>query len=165
MRKLTFRQQTIKKIIYTFARFFDLANKIMSLEEQQEYRTARHTEALRYMANASDTLSQANKVDNFYQDQKYVRSACGIAYLGVLIALDAFFALRGVELPKKKRRSIEFYTATIAKIDKKMLNYLNSAYDTLHLSGYYDGNCDAVVIKRGFDVAYEIIDKIKPLTI
>jgi hypothetical protein len=28
--------------------------------------------------------------------------------------------------------------------------------------GYYDGIDDAVVIKRGFDLAYEIINKIKP---
>jgi len=43
-----------------------------------------------------------------------------------------------------------------------MLNHLNSAYKILHLSGYYDGIEDAIVIKRGFDEAYKIIDKIKP---
>jgi hypothetical protein len=35
-------------------------------------------------------------------------------------------------------------------------------YQILHLSGYYDGTQDAIVVKRGFEVAYQIIDKIKP---
>jgi hypothetical protein len=30
------------------------------------------------------------------------------------------------------------------------------------LFGYYDGTLDAVVVKRGFDEAYEIIEKINP---
>ena len=47
--------------------------------------------------------------------------------------------------------------------DKKMLNEINSAYLILHLSGYYDGNKNAAVIKEGFDEAYKVIEKIRPL--
>ena len=43
-----------------------------------------------------------------------------------------------------------------------MLNYLNSAYEILHLWGYYDGINNATVVKEGFDTAYKIIEKIKP---
>jgi hypothetical protein len=135
----------------------------MSIKEQQEYRAIHYAEALRYMENANASLQKARKEDNFYGDKKYVRSACGIAYSGVLVALDAFLVLRGVEMPKKRRKSIEFYTSNVAKLDKKLLNHLNAAYNVLHLDGYYDGILDARVIKAGFDVAYEIIEKIKPL--
>ena len=71
--------------------------------------------------------------------------------------------LKGIDKPtKKQRKSIEYYQSNITKIDKKMLLYLNNAYNILHLSGYYDGINDAIVVKRGFDEAYKIIDKIKP---
>jgi hypothetical protein len=137
----------------------------MSIEEQQELKQKNYAEAIRYMDNAKETLRKAKKEDNFYSDRKYVRTACGTAYSGVLLALDTYLALKDVELPKKKRRSIEFYEANIRKIDGKMLKYLNNAYDTLHLAGYYDGNLNATVIKGGFDVAYEIINRIKPKTV
>ena len=94
-----------------------------------------------------------------------MRTACGTAYNGVLLALDAYLKSKDVELPKKKRRSIEFYTRYIGQIDGKLLNYLNNAYDILHLSGYYDGVTDARVVKAGFDNAYEIINKIKPRSV
>ena len=134
----------------------------MSLEEQQELKQKSYAEAMRYMNNAKETLQKAKKEDNYYADRKYVRSACGTAYNGVLVALDAYLTLKDVEMPKKKRRSIDFYTRNISKIDGKMMKYLDVVYDVLHLDGYYDGNLDAIVIKRGFDNAYEIINKIKP---
>jgi predicted HAD superfamily phosphohydrolase len=135
----------------------------MSVEEQQELKQKSYAEAMRYMNNAKDTLRKAKKEDIFYSDRKYVRTACGTAYNGVLHALDTYLMLKDVEMPKKKRRSIDFYTRNIAKIDGKLLKHLDNAYDILHLSGYYDGVLDARVISAGLDNACEIIDKIKPL--
>ena len=134
----------------------------MSTKEQQEIKSNAYSEAMRYMENAKETLQKARKEDNRYHDVKYVRTACGTAYSGVLLALDAYLQLKDVELPKKKRRSINFYTSHVAQLDKKLLGCLNSAYNALHLSGYYDGEQDVIIIKRGFDYAYQIIDKIKP---
>jgi hypothetical protein len=134
----------------------------MSTAEQQELKQKNYAEAMRYMENAKETLQKAVKEDDYYRDKKYVRTACGTAYNGVLIALDTYLKLKDVEMPKKKRRSIEFYTNNIAKIDKKMLNYLDVVYNVLHLDGYYDGILNARIIKEGFDVAYRVIDKIKP---
>lgn len=134
----------------------------MSRDEQQQLKIKYYNEAIRYMDNAKETLQKAVKEDDYYRDRKYVRTACGTAYNGVLIALDAYLILKDVELPKKKRRSIAFYTNNIAQLDKKMLNYLDVVYDVLHLDGYYDGILNARIIKEGFNVAYQIIDKIKP---
>ncbi|MDR3268621.1 MAG: DUF5618 family protein [Tannerella sp.] len=132
-----------------------------SIEEQQKVRQKYYAEAIRYMNNAKETLQKAGKEDNYFSDRKYVRTACGTAYHGVLIALDTYLLLRGVG-KTKGRKSIEFYCENLSKIDKKLLKQVNSAYEILHLFGYYDGALDARVIKIGFDEAYEIIERIKP---
>jgi len=133
----------------------------MSIEEQIKIKTDYYNEAIRYMENAKDTLKKAGKDGIFYKDKKYVKTACGIAYNGVLLALDGYFILKGVE-KKKGRKNIEYYQYNISKIDKKLLNYLNNSYEILHLSGYYDGVTDTRTILSGFDLAYDIIKKIKP---
>ena len=135
----------------------------MSIQEQQELKEMYYSEAKRYMENANNFLKNAKKEGKFYNDPKYVKVACGTAYSGMLVALDCFLILKGVHKPKgKERKSIEYYQNNIAKIDKKMLNYLNGAYDILHLSGYYDGIRVVSVIKDGFDLAGQVIEKIKP---
>ena len=136
----------------------------MSLQEQEALKETYYSEATRYMENAKACLSKAKKEDNYYNDQKYVRMACGTAYSGLLIALDCFFILKGIHQPnsKKTRKSIEYYQSNITKIDRKMLNNLNVAYKILHLSGYYDGIESVSVVKDGFDEAYKIIERIKP---
>jgi len=135
----------------------------MSTQEQQELKEKYYSEAIRYMDNAKEYLKNAKKEGNYYNDKKYVKTACGVAYNGLLIALDGFLILKGMDKPKGKlRKSIEYYQSTITKIDKKMLNYLNSAYEILHLWGYYDGIESVIVVQEGFDNAYKIIEKIKP---
>ena len=134
----------------------------MSIEEQQQMKVEYYAEAMRYMENAKETLAKAGKEDGYYKDKKYVKTACGIAYNGVLLALDAYLVLKGVKKKTKNRKSIEYYEENISKLDKKLLNYLDGAYQILHLSGYYDGIKDARVIKNGFDTAYKIIEKIRP---
>jgi len=136
----------------------------MSIQEQQEIQEKYYGEAIRYMDNAREYLKNAKKEDNVYRDSKYVRTACGTAYSGVLVALDGFSILKGVHTSnsKKVRKSIEYYQKILGKQDRKMLDNLNMAYKILHLSGYYDGIEDAIVVKRGFDLADTLIDKIKP---
>jgi len=136
----------------------------MTPEEQNAFLSAEYAEAVRYMDNAKETLKRAEKQDDgWYKDEKYVRTACGTAYLGVLIALDAWLALKGVQVPKKRKHTtIDFYLSYVTKIDKKMLDYLNSAYNLLHLEGYYRKEKGVKAIENGFDAAYYIIEKIKP---
>ena len=132
-------------------------------QEQQNIKQKYYGEAMRYMHNAKDCLQKANKEGKYYNDTKYVKMACGTAYNGVLTALDGYLMLKDVELPTgNERKSIEFYRNNLAKIDKKMLNTLNTAYKVLHLLGYYDGIEDATVVKRGMEDAYTIIEKLKP---
>ncbi len=134
----------------------------MSTQEQNQIKKTYYKEALRYMNNAKDTLKKAGKDGKFYNDKKYVKTACGTAYNGVLKALDGYLILKNVESPKGLRKSIEYYQSNIAKTDKKILKTINNVYNILHLSGYYDGSTSVPVIQEGFELAYDIIEKIKP---
>jgi hypothetical protein len=133
----------------------------MSNQEQQEVKEKYYYEAIRYMDNAKDALKKAGKEDNFYKDVKYVKTACGIAYSGVLLAIDGYLLIKGVE-KKKGRKSIDFYQSSLTMIDKKLLNSFNATYESLHLAGYYDGTNFVPIVVAGFNEAYEIIKKIKP---
>jgi hypothetical protein len=132
-------------------------------KEQAHIRQKGYAEAMRYMANAKKSLEKAGMDGKWYKDKKYVRTACGTAYNGVLEALDTWLLLKGVEEPPKgERKSIGFYDKNISRLNKKMHRVLLSVYSTLHLCGYYDGNLDSDVIKSGFKHAKELIDLIKP---
>jgi hypothetical protein len=104
-------------------------------------------------------LKQVKKV-KFYDDEKYVHTACGTAYIGMLKALDFLFDIKNI--PKKRgRKSIEFYQNVLAGMDKTLLKNLNSAYRILHLNGYYEGETKIKAIEEGFDSAITIIDVLK----
>lgn len=133
----------------------------MSTKEREN----RYREAVRYFKNARDILREkANKKDNRYQDEKYVRMACGTAYNGTLLALDTYLEMKGkpVKKMKNKRVDVTDYRRNLAQVDKKLLGEFNTTYNVLHLAGYYDGETKADIIRSGFDSALEIVNKIKP---
>jgi hypothetical protein len=149
----------------------------MTVQEQNVILAKEYSEAIRYMDNAKETLKKARRDGSHYVDRKYVRTACGTAYNGILIALDAWLAVKGIQKPTrqqlrdtgKKRKlrqkphiSIDYYKPHVAQLDGKLSKCLLSAYDILHLYGYYDGETNVKAIESGFDDAYEIINKIKP---
>ena len=133
----------------------------MSTKQQIEIKDKYYREALRYMSNARDTLKKAGRAGNYYPDDKYVKTACGTAYSGVLKALDGY--LLSKEIPHDRRRkSIEYYQSNIGTKDKKLNTELSNAYKILHLAGYYDGVTSVKVITAGFDLANSIIKRIEP---
>ena len=135
----------------------------MGVDEQNQLKIKYYSEAIRYMDNAKATLKSAGKEDDYYNDDKYVKTACGTAYNGVLKALDCFLILKEV-LPVKKghRKDKQYYEKALTELDKKLLNYFRTIYEILHLAGYYEGEKNVSIIQEGFKVAYTIIEKIKP---
>lgn len=122
-----------------------------------------YLEAKRYIDNANETLILAGIDGKFYEDEKYVKTACGTAYCGLLKALDFLFDKKGV--PKKRgRKSIEYYKEVMSKLDKKLLRHLNNGYEVLHLYGYYDGETNIKVIEAGLDSALSIMEALKPFS-
>jgi hypothetical protein len=60
-----------------------------------------YKEAMRYIENAELQFKQAGIDGKFYVDDKYVKSASGIAFSGLLKALDFLFDIKDV--PKRWR--------------------------------------------------------------
>ncbi|MDR0869002.1 MAG: DUF5618 family protein [Planctomycetota bacterium] len=132
-------------------------------DEQEAAKQDAHYEAMRYLRNAEDILLKAGQEGKWYLDKKYVSVACGAAYLGALIAMDAIFKLRDVKPPKgNKRESIKYYVENAARIDGKLARDLNTAYRALHIEGYYEGTLSVPIIRAGFETAYDIVSRIRP---
>ena len=114
-------------------------------------------EARRYVANAQEIIekSKYDPETKLYKDKKYVRIAGDMLWKGCLIALDAVFQVR----KGKGRPSIEKYKKAVAQRDGKLLQFVNSGYETMHLCMGYDGNKDKKVCSAGFDMANNIIDR------
>ena len=113
-------------------------------------------EALRYVANAEEVIQKAmyDPDTKSYMDSKYVKTAGDILWKGCLIALDAVLHVR----KGRGRPSIEKYREGAGKRDRKLLQYLNNGYETLHLYMGYDGSKQKKVSDAGFEVARDIIN-------
>ena len=110
-------------------------------------------EAKRYLDNAKEILREkAMKDDGYYQDAKYVKMAGHNAYAGILVALDDFLGKKS-----KGRKDVDWYKSNLSKIDKKVLNAFNNAYQVLHLDMAYDGANGSELINSGFSEAEKII--------
>lgn len=124
-----------------------------------------HREAIRYLNNAKELLNKSPVEGKFYTDKKYVKSACGVAYLGILEAINEYLLARGVphkDLPKK----VEEYEKALKKYaavhNGKLAKEFDFLYDELHIAGYYRGLLHRVdTVKGTLKAAKEFIDKIK----
>ncbi|MCE7068981.1 DUF5618 family protein [Dyadobacter sp. CY327] len=111
----------------------------------------------RYLNNAKEILStKAQKDGSEYKDIKYVQMASGTAYNAALMIADEYLKKReGAKFVKPK--SIEDYRNRLRKYNKTLLSYLNEAYDTLHLAGYYHGTPSVRTIKEGLDATRKML--------
>jgi len=122
-------------------------------------------EPKRYMANARETLKKSSIEDNVYTDVKYVKSAFGIAYLGVLEAINNCLRGRGLterDLPGR----IEEYQKALKKYggmhNGRLIRQFNVIYHELHTAGYYHGELrSANIVKDAFKNAEDFINKMK----
>jgi len=111
-------------------------------------------EAHRYLENAKEILREkAQKEDGYYKDRKYVKMAGNTAYAAILEALDGLFGKK-----QKGRKSVEWYQEELGKVDRKVLNTFNLAYDNLHLAMGYDWNLTVDVCNAGLRQAESIIN-------
>ncbi|MDA8338857.1 MAG: DUF5618 family protein, partial [Nitrospiraceae bacterium] len=98
-------------------------------------------------------------------DDKYVKSACGVAYLGVLKAIEESLINKGLtrkELPKKVEEYRKVLQKYVSIHNGKLLKEFDDLYDELHIAGYYRGMLHRVdVVKAVLKGAKEFIEKIK----
>jgi len=120
---------------------------------------------LRYMENARETLKRSPTEGNTYLDIKYVKSACGTAYLGVLRAIDEYLLKRGLnewQLPQ----SIEGYRDAVKRHlsvrNGKLAREFEMLYKALHMAGYYRGLLqNTEMVKDALRAAEDFIKKVR----
>ena len=115
-------------------------------------------EARRYVQNAKDVLQKAdlNTETQLYRDPKYVRMAGNTLWNGVLVILEAVFQVTD---NNKTRPHFSDYQRAIAQRDYKLLDFVTTGYNVMHLSMGYDGNRAKSTCQDGFRLANEIIDR------
>jgi len=122
-------------------------------------------EAVRYLDNAKEILGKSPIEDDQYVDDKYVKSACGVAYLGVLRAIDALLLKRGLtkkELPKKVDEYRKALQKHVSIHNGKIVRQFENLYDELHIAGYYRGNLHSVaMVKAALKSAESFIKNIE----
>lgn len=122
-------------------------------------------EPIRYLENAKDLLRKSPIEGNRYADEKYVKSACGVAYLGVLKAIEEHLLKKGLtkkELPKMAEEYRKSLQKHISVHNGKLLKEFDDLYDELHIAGYYRGMLHRVnIVKEALKGAKEFIEKLK----
>ena len=116
-------------------------------------------EARRYVQNAKDLLlekADLNVETQLYRDKKYVRMAGNTLWNGVLLILEAVFH---VGEHKKTRVDYHDYLPVIVQRDHKLLDYVTTGYEVMHLSMGYDGILKKSICMDGIQLANEIIDR------
>ena len=116
-------------------------------------------EARRYVENAKAILVEHGELDvetKCYNDRKYVRMAGNTLWNGILLILDAIFHVKSDKTPHP---DINDYKMAVNKRDKKLLQFINAGYETIHISMGYDGAIRKGVCDEGFLLANDIIDR------
>ena len=122
-------------------------------------------EPIRYLNNARELLAKSPVEGRYYTDIKYVKSACGVAYLGVLEAIKEYLTAKGVskkDLPKK----VEEYEKALKRYasvhNGKLTKEFDFLYDELHIAGYYRGLLHSTeAVKSALKIARDFIGKLK----
>jgi hypothetical protein len=121
-------------------------------------------EALRYLENAKEILSKSPIEDNLYTDVKYVKTACGVAYFGMLEAINQILLKKGLtkkDLPKKVEEYRKALQKHVSAHNGKLLREFDALYDALHIAGYYRGLIyNTHALKDYFKAAKDFIGKL-----
>ncbi|MBI2058590.1 MAG: DUF5618 family protein [Nitrospirae bacterium] len=119
-------------------------------------------EAFRYYRNARGLLARCEVKDDIYSDIKPVQEAFGTAWLAIDKAIKAALLEKGLP-PNKIPRSWDGIRENVARRlayqNGRLMKLLNTAYDMVHLGGYYWGDFKTpAAAKAAFDVARRAIE-------
>jgi hypothetical protein len=122
-------------------------------------------EAIRYLENAKEILKKSPVEDDKYTDEKYVKSACGVAYLGILKAIEEHLLRKGItkkELPRKVEEYRKALQRYVSVHNGKLLNEFDALYNELHMAGYYRGLFQHTgIVREVFKKSRQFIEKLK----
>jgi len=131
------------------------------LESPEDY----YREAYRYYEDARERLRETSVIHNRYQDPKVVSEACGTCYLAVLLALDGYLLTRGVSPSNLPKTTTEYWSSIKERLahNGKIQDAFNTAWEELHVAGYYRGFSSVGMIKDGFQNARWILDTLSKI--
>lgn len=116
-------------------------------------------EARRYLANAEEILrTKAGRDNGQYKDPKYVKMAGNTAWNGVLVAVDAYLASKGIE-KLRGRKTKAWYNEHLSRLNRKINSGFNVSYSALHLSMGYDGLPLRKPVEAYLEEAYRLIEQ------
>lgn len=117
--------------------------------------------AVECFKNAKETLKQVGRKNGDYSSPKKVAESCGIAYVGVLRAIEGALLQKGYTVNDLPTRH-EGYTYALKVLARNgnLLKDLSIAYHNLHVLGYYKFITDIDIIKMGIESARNIIEKL-----
>ncbi|PGH38091.1 MAG: hypothetical protein CRN43_17315 [Candidatus Nephrothrix sp. EaCA] len=123
-----------------------------------------YKKALRRMNNAKEILSaKAGKEGKYYhyEDVKYVKKACRVAYKAVLIAINAYLEMKEKTINGKPDLvNLNDYRRALSD-DTEIFNDYNNAWNTLYFAGY-NGVLNSYTIASGIESGDAIINAIRP---
>ena len=124
-----------------------------------------YKESYRYYENARERLRETSVLHNRYQDPKIVSEACGTCYLSVLLALDGYLLSRGASPLILPKTTTEYWSAIKKMLvhNGKIQDAFNTAWEDLHVAGYYRGHSGTETIKEGFQNAKVILETLSKL--
>ncbi len=102
-------------------------------------------------------------------NMKYVKTAFGCSYLGVLKAIDEFLLNKGVEKDKLLPKKIKQYEKSLKRYggayNGKLIRQFETIYHDLHIAGYYRGDLQRIsIVKDVIANAKDFIEKLAGLT-
>ena len=93
-------------------------------------------QALRCIDNAEAELKKSGKSGNYYTNKKYIKTAGGIAYAGILQATKQYIALSGVVVSDDERE----IKRALAMLNRRLVEPFNHFYSYLYFSVHLHGN-------------------------
>jgi hypothetical protein len=118
-----------------------------------------YDEVMRYVSNAKKDLTVTTIEDGFYVDEKYVKSAGGIAYAGLEKA--ARWYLRLNDYKGSLKNNYDIITA-LGKFNYKAQKLFNDGYAILHKEAYYGDVTRVATIKDGLNIVKDFALFLKP---
>ena len=125
------------------------------------------SEARRHLANARQILAEKGKLDAdgaYYKDAKYVAEAAGVAYIGALLAVDAWMLHKGKEVDYKSITDVSTFIKANAPSGSSMRKDFRHMYEILHLNAYYGNLRDYKTIAGVLDSLAKFIKDVEALT-
>jgi hypothetical protein len=144
-------------LCYVYLKIFNRSERKYKNMESGTY----YDQALRYIKKAEAELKKSGKDEDgkYYTTKKYVKSAGGIGYAGILEATKQYIVLNGIAInDDTDEKEIK---VALAKLNPKAVEPFNHFYSYLYFSVHLYCNSNVAMLSEVFKEAKEFIALLK----